>query len=252
VHLREAEGLSFDGLTRIVRLSGGTEVRAPTILLACGASYRRLDVPGSDRLVGRGIFYGAAVTESRSTTGRDVVVVGGANSAGQAALHFAQYARMVTMVVRADSLAKRMSRYLVDRINATPNIVVRTRAKVRRVSGDVRLEEVEIEEMESGDSEALRTNGLFVLIGAQPHTEWLRGSIAQDDKGFVLSGRELLADDITPAWPLQRDPFVLETSAPGVFVAGDVRHGSVKRVASAVGEGAMAIQLVHEYLDRGE
>jgi thioredoxin reductase (NADPH) len=248
VYLREAESLVVNGLARIVKLSGGGELQAPTVLLACGASYRRLDVPGCDRLVGRGIFYGAAVTEAQNSADRDVVVVGGANSAGQAALHFAQYARLVTMLVRADSLESRMSRYLVDRISATSNIVVRTRATVRGVAGDIGLEEVEIEDARTRRTETIRVHGLFVFIGAAPHTEWLRDSIARDSKGFVLSGRELLSEDVSPPWPLERDPFLLETSAPGVFVAGDVRRGSVKRVASAVGEGAMAVQLVHEYL----
>jgi thioredoxin reductase (NADPH) len=248
VQLRAAEDLAVDGTTRIVTLSGGIEVRASTVVLACGASYRRLEVPGSDRLVGRGVFYGAAVTEAQNSAGQDVLVVGGANSAAQAALHFARYARLVTMIVRADSLESRMSRYLVERIADTPNIAVRTRSEVRSVAGDVGLEQVEIENIETGGSETIRAHGLFVFIGAQPHTEWLRGVVARDSKGFVLSGRELLAGDITPAWPLERDPFLLETSAPGVFVAGDVRRGSIKRVASAVGEGAMAVQLIHEYL----
>lgn len=248
VHLRQAERLAVDRLTRIVQVSGGTELRAPTVLLACGASYRHLDVPGSDRLAGRGVFYGAAVTDAQDSADRDVVVVGGANSAGQAALHFAQYARLVTMLVRAESLEKRMSRYLVDRIAATPNIMVRTRTEVRSVAGDIRLEEVTIEDVESAQPETIHVHGLFVFIGALPHTEWLHGAVARDSKGFVLSGRELLGDDVIPSWRLERDPFLLETSTPGVFVAGDARRGSVKRVASAVGEGAMAVQLIHEYL----
>jgi thioredoxin reductase (NADPH) len=247
VYLREAESLLVDGLARIVKLSGGGELRAPTVLLACGAAYRRLDVPGSDRLVGRGIYYGAAVTEAQNSAGRDVVVVGGANSAGQAALHFAQYARFVTILVRAESLESRMSQYLVDRIAATQNIVLRTETTVSSVAGDIGLEEVRIEDARTGRSETIRAHGLFVFIGAAPRTDWLRDSIARDSKGFVLSGRELLADDVSPPWPLERDPFPLETSTPGVFVAGDVRRGSTKRVASAVGEGAMAVQLIHEY-----
>jgi thioredoxin reductase (NADPH) len=248
VYLQEAAGLAADGNERIVRLSDAGALRARTVLLACGASYRQLDVAGSDRLAGRGIYYGAAVTEAQGSAGQDVVVVGGANSAGQAALHFARYARLVTMLVRADSLESRMSRYLVDRIAATSNIVIRTRTEVRRVAGDVGLEEVEIDDLESRETETIRAQGMFVFIGAVPHTDWLQGTIARDTSGFVLSGRELLADGVAPGWPLERDPFLLETSTPGVFVAGDVRRGSVKRVASAVGEGAMAVQLMHEYL----
>ena len=248
IQLCEAEGLAIEGKARIVRLSRGSEVRARTVLLACGASYRRLEVPGADRLAGRGVFYGAAVTEAQDSADRDVAVVGGANSAGQAALHFAQYARLVTMLVRADSLEKRMSQYLVDRIVAAPNIVVRTGTEVRSLAGDIRLEQVTVEDVESGRTQTIQAYGLFVFIGALPHTEWLEGAVARDAKGFVISGRELVIDDVSPPWPLERDPFVLETSTPGVFVAGDVRRGSTKRVASAVGEGAMAVQLIHEYL----
>jgi thioredoxin reductase (NADPH) len=248
VQLREATALSADETDRVVTLSGEIELRARTVLVACGASYRRLEVPGADRLVGRGIFYGAAVTEAQGSVGRDVVVVGGANSAGQAALHFSEYARLVTMLVRSDSLATRMSQYLVDRIEASSNIVVRTGTTVRSVAGDVGLEQVEVEDDATGEIGRIAAHGLFVFIGAVPHTDWLEGSIARDAMGFVVSGRELIGADMSPAWPLGRDPFVLETSTPGVFVAGDVRRGSVKRVASAVGEGAMAVQLIHEYL----
>jgi thioredoxin reductase (NADPH) len=250
VYLRDAEALRAEGPARFVRLSDGSELRARTVLLACGVSYRRLDAPGIDRLVGRGVFYGAAVTDAQGSDGRDVIVVGGANSAGQAALHFARYARLVTMLVRSDSLEKRMSTYLVDRIVATPKIVVRTGAEVAGVTGEVGLETVEVREAASGAVETISAHGLFVFIGAVPHADWLEGSIARDSMGFVLSGRDLVEDEASPAWPLDRDPLMLETSTPGVFVAGDVRHGSIKRVASAVGEGAMAVQVIHEYLAR--
>ena len=248
VHLCGAEKLVAEGPARILRLANGSELRSPTVLIACGVSYRRLDVPGVDRLVGRGVFYGGAMTEARSSTDRDVLIVGGANSAGQAALHFARHARRVTMLIRADSLEARMSRYLVDRICATPNIIVRAASEVESVAGDIRLEEVVVRDLRTGETETLSTHGLFVFIGAQPQTGWLEGSVARDSRGFVLSGRELLAEDCSPGWSLERDPFLLETSTPGVFVAGDVRRGSIKRVASAVGEGAMAVQLIHEYL----
>jgi thioredoxin reductase (NADPH) len=248
VHLREAQSLAVDGTARIVHVSDGSELRSSAVLIACGASYRRLDVPGIDRLVGRGVFCGAAASEAQGCEDRHVLVIGGANAAGQAALHFSQHARQVTVLIRGDSLEKGMSRYLVDRINAASTIDVRTAVEVGSVEGDIRLEAVMLRDVRSGATETVSAHALFIFIGALPHTEWLQGSIARDASGFVLSGRELKADDVSPRWPLQRDPLPLESSTPGVFVAGDVRRGSTKRVASAVGEGAMAVQLIHEYL----
>jgi thioredoxin reductase (NADPH) len=241
-----------DGQTCLVGLSDGSEVRAPTVLLACGASYRRLEAPGVDRLVGRGVHYGAAVTDAQSAAGGDIIIVGGANSAGQAALHFARYARLVTVLVRSGSLEKRMSRYLVDRITAAPNIKIRTRAEVSSVTGEIRLRSVDVRDAATGEIEPVRAQGLFIFIGAVPHADWLGASVARDSNGFVLSGRDVVGDGVSPSWPLERDPYLLETSVPGIFACGDVRYGPVKRVAAAVGEGSMAIALVHQYLRNAE
>jgi thioredoxin reductase (NADPH) len=249
VYLRAAETLRADGDERILTLSEGGELRARAVLLAAGVSYQRLDAPGLDRLIARGVFYGAGLTDAQMAAGRDVVIVGGANSAGQAALNFAQHAREVTMVVRSNALDKRMSRYLVDRIDAAPNISVRLNAVVAEAVGETALEAVHVRDVASGEVDVLRAEGLFIFIGAVPHTDWLEGSVARDARGFILAGHDLLAE-AADSWSLDREPAPLETCLPGVFVAGDVRHGSIKRVASSVGEGAMAVQLIHEYLAR--
>jgi thioredoxin reductase (NADPH) len=245
VRLKDAAGLRAQDGERLLRLSDGSELRCRAAIVACGVAYRRLEAPGVEDLVGRGIYYGAAVTDAQDHTGRDVVLVGGANSAGQAALHFAQFARRVTMLVRADSLERSMSRYLIDRIEAAPNVEVRARTRVVGATGDGRLECLTVAGPD-GAERTLPAESLFVFIGAVPCTEWLRGALARDERGFILSGRDLAQAE--PRWPEARDPFPLETSVPGVFAAGDVRHGSVKRVASAVGEGSMAVQLAHDYL----
>lgn len=216
--------------------------------MATGVSYRRLEVAGVDRLTGRGVYYGAARTEAVACENEEVLVVGGANSAGQAALFLAQRARKVTILYRGDSLAKSMSHYLVERIEAHDRIEVRTRANIVETHGEDHLEAVTVEA--AGTQERLPAASVFIFIGALPRTDWLEGVLARDDRGFILTGPDLrMVPDGQPRWPLpDREPFLLETSLPGVFAAGDVRHESIKRVASAVGDGAMAVQFVHQYL----
>jgi thioredoxin reductase (NADPH) len=232
-----------------VTLTGGATVRARSGITATGVHYRRLDAPGVDELVGAGIHYGSAPSEAPSCRDRDVIVVGGANSAGQAALHLAQYARHVTVVCRADSLARRMSRYLVDRIEAHDRIEVRSRSEIVAAHGAGKLETVVIGDAGRGEELERRADAMFVLIGAQPITFGVEGWLRRDEHGFLMTGHDLLAGGTkTRWWPLQREPLFLEASQPGIFIAGYVRHGSVKRVASAVGEGAMAVTLVHRYL----
>ena len=233
-----------------VPLTGGATVRTRSGIIATGVDYRRLDAPGVDELVGAGVHYGTAPSEAPSCRGRDVIVVGGANSAGQAALHLAQYARRVTVVCRADSLAQRMSRYLVDRIECHDRIEVRTRSDILAARGDGTLEAVVIGDTHRGEELELRADAAFVLIGAEPITPGVEGWLRRDEDGFLMTGQDLLADRARGRWwPLEREPFLLEASHPGIFIAGDVRHGSIKRVASAVGEGAMAVALVHRYLE---
>ncbi|HEY4610692.1 MAG TPA: NAD(P)/FAD-dependent oxidoreductase, partial [Ilumatobacteraceae bacterium] len=212
--------------------------------------YRRLGIPALEALHGAGVFYGAAAPEAQAMTGEDVYVVGGANSAGQAALHLARYARQVVLLVRGDTLDKPMSRYLVERILATPNIAVRLQTEVVAGSGVDHLEKLTLRDRTTGVEEEVEANWLFVFIGAFPRTDWLGDCVARDPKGFILTGPDLLASDgQASSWPLLRAPFLLETSRPGVFAAGDVRLASIKRVASAVGEGSTAVSLVHMYLE---
>lgn len=229
----------------IVGMADGREVTCHVCLIATGVSYCRLDVPEADRFQGAGIYYGASQSESRSCAGEEVYIIGGANSAGQAAMHFSKHASRVVMLVRAESLAKSMSRYLIDQIEATPNIAVETETEVIGVNGDGHLESICVRTPRG--PEGRKTTSMFIFIGAAPKTEWLPPQIAVDHRGFVLAGPDLPSR--TPEnWPLERDPYLLETSVPGIFVAGDVRHNSVKRCASAVGEGSIAIQFVHQYL----
>ena len=229
-------------------MAGGDEVRAGAVVLATGISYRRLGIPELDALTGAGVFYGSA-SEAPAFQGEDVYLVGGGNSAGQAALHLARHARNVVLVVRAPTLAHTMSHYLIEAIGAAPNVVVRPRTELIGGGGDGRLEHLVLRERESRRTERVPLAALFVLIGAVPHTDWLPAAVARDQWGFVLTGPDLVAAGAP--WPLERPPFPLETSLPGLFAAGDVRHGSVKRVASAVGEGAIAIKQVHDRLELG-
>jgi thioredoxin reductase (NADPH) len=245
----EVTRISVEGSARLVHLADGAVLSAHTLLLATGVSYRTLDVPGSERLQGAGIYYGAGMSEAQLCRDQDVYLVGGANSAGQAALYFARYARSVTLLVRGPSLEESMSQYLIEQIAATPRITVLTSTRVAEVKGETHLEAITISTTESSETQALPTSALFVFIGATPQTDWLDGVVERDDHGYLLSGLDLLQDGHRPAgWTLERDPFPLETSVPGVFVAGDTRLHSMKRVASAVGEGAMSVRLVHDYL----
>jgi thioredoxin reductase (NADPH) len=241
--LQDATRLRVEGAGRIVELSGGGSLSASTVLVASGVSYRQLDAPGFAELTGQGIYYGAALTEARSCADQHVVVIGGANSAGQAAVYFSSYASRVTLLVRGDSLAKSMSHYLIEQIEALSNVDVRTRAEAVAAEGDGRLRALRIRGPDRAES-AREVDACFVFIGAAPRTEWLAGVVARDERGYILAGLDAKGD----GWPLQRDPFPLETSVPGVLVAGDVRARSIKRVASAVGEGSMAVSLVHQYL----
>ena len=242
--VRDAVALRAEGAGRILELSGGGTLSANCVLVASGVSYRQLDAPGFADYTGAGIYYGAALTEARSCADQHVVVIGGANSAGQAAVYFSGYASRVTMLVRADSLAKSMSHYLIEQIASLPNIDVRTGAQAVAAEGaDGRLRALRIRDGDGGE-QVEQVDACFVFVGAVPRTDWLDGVVARDERGFILAG----ADVREHGWPLRRDPYVLETSVPGVFVAGDVRARSIKRVASAVGEGSMAVSLIHEYL----
>lgn len=246
---QEATALRVDGPYRYLRLNNGTELSCHAMLLATGVQWRKLDIPGMDRLQGAGVYYGGTSTEAISCRGEDVLIVGGANSAGQAAMFFSQYARRVVMLVRGDSLAAAMSQYLIDQVQATPNIHIEYRTRVLEVHGEDRLESVSIICDLSGEVNRMRANSMFVFIGAEPCTSWLAGTVERNERGFILTGPDLVKNGKRPkGWTLERDPGLLETNVPGVFAVGDVRYGSVKRVASGVGEGSVAIQFVHQYL----
>ena len=217
--------------------------------MATGVSYRKLDAPGIDELTGSGIYYGAAITEALGTKDQDCFVVGAGNSAGQAAMYLAGFASNVTMLVRGESLTESMSQYLIEQIGQTPNIRVLTRTGVEEVAGNDRLETVTLRNIITDEQQTLPAAGLFIFIGAAPRTDWLAGVVERDRSGYILTGPDLMQGGKPPAgWPLERDPYWLEASVPGIFAAGDVRARSVKRVASAVGEGSMAVQFIHQYL----
>ena len=245
--MRSAQGLTVeDGLLRVA-LSDGTSVVSRTVVLATGAAWRRIGVPELEAFTGRGVFYGAAVSEAPAMRGRHVFVVGGGNSAGQAAVHLSNYADRVTVLIRRGSLDETMSDYLIRELEALSNVDIRPRAQVVGGTGSDFLESVTLRDLDTG-AETVEPGVLFVLIGSEPRTDWTAGALARDRWGFLLTGARLLEDDVAPRWPLERLPALLETSTPGVFAAGDVRAGSVKRVASAVGEGALAVTLVHAHL----
>jgi thioredoxin reductase (NADPH) len=243
---RSVTGLEVRGPVRAVRLGAEGVIEARSVIVASGVSYRRLDAPGTAELVGRGIFYGATAAEAGQTAGDEVYLVGAANSAGQAALNFARHATRVVMLVRGPSLEATMSRYLIARIEATENIEIRFRTEVAGAAGDGHLESLTLRDRDTGDTAEVAATWVYAFIGAAPRTDWLGDDVLRDDHGFVITGPEVAAID--GHWAEPRDPYALETSIPGVFAAGDVRLDSMKRVASAVGEGAMAIHLVHRYL----
>ena len=250
LNTREVTGLRADGSARTLTFADGGEVSAHSVLLATGVAYRPLAARGIAELTGSGVYYGSAATEGPSCAGNDVYIIGGANSAGQAALFFAKYARKVTLLVRGDSLEASMSYYLIQQLNRIDNVQVRTRCEVIAAQGDGHLQAITVCDGKNGLETTVECGYLFVFIGAEPHTDWLGDAVARDEKGFVYTGPDLLTNGTRPlGWDRDRDPFYLECSVPGIFAAGDVRANSVKRVASAVGEGAMAVTLVHRYLE---
>ena len=245
----EAEKVRTDGTYRYVTCSGGAELSCRALLIATGVTVRMLEAPGAAELTGRGVYYGASLTEAAFYKDQPVVVVGGANSAGQGAMFFTEYASQVTMLLRGSSLESGMSQYLVDQIKGQPNITVRTGTTVTEVGGEGRLEQVTIRDEPSGAIETLRAAAMFVFIGAVPHTDLVAGIVERNPAGFIVTGQDLFHNGKRPSgWTLKRDPFLLETNVPGIFAAGDVRQGAVRRVASAVGEGAMVVSFVHQYL----
>ncbi|HET7872155.1 MAG TPA: FAD-dependent oxidoreductase, partial [Terriglobales bacterium] len=248
---QEAVGLRTEGSYRIIKLADGNEISCHALMIATGVQWRRLDAPGIDRLQGAGVYYGGGATEAISCKDETVYVVGGANSAGQAAMNFSRYAARVVMLVRGESLSSTMSQYLIDQIKQVPNISLWTHASVAEAHGDKHLEELSVLCSDTGKVERVLANAMFIFIGALPRTEWLGEVVERDERGFILTGADLLRERRRPkGWTLERDPFLLETNVPGIFAVGDVRHGSVKRVASGVGEGSVAVQFIHQYLSK--
>ena len=247
----EASEVRIEGPYRIIKLADGSEFSCHALMIATGVQWRRLDAPGIDRLQGAGVYYGGGATEAISCAGETIYVVGGANSAGQAAMNFAKYAEKVFILVRGSSLSSTMSQYLIDQIQETPKIQVWPHASVAEVHGETHLEEISVLCSDTGKTERVPANSMFIFIGALPRTDWLAGMVERDDRGFLLTGPDLIVNGEHPkGWTLERDPFLLETNVPGIFAVGDVRHGSVKRVASGVGEGSVAVQFIHQYLSK--
>jgi thioredoxin reductase (NADPH) len=247
----EAAGIRTEGPYRILKLADNNEFSCHALMIATGVQWRRLDAPGIDRLQGAGVYYGGGSTEAISCAGETVYVIGGANSAGQAAMNFAKYAERVYILVRGSSLSSTMSQYLIDQIKETPKIQVWAHASVQEVHGDTHLEEISVLCSDTGKVERVPASSIFIFIGALPQTDWLAGMVERDDRGFLLTGPDLIVNGEHPkGWTLERDPYLLETSVPGIFAVGDVRHGSVKRVASGVGEGSVAVQFIHQYLSK--
>jgi len=248
---QEAVGVRTEGSYRIIKLADGNELSCHALMIASGVQWRRLDAPGIDKLQGAGVYYGGGTTEALSCKGEVIYVVGGANSAGQAAMNFARYADRVVMLVRGSSLASTMSQYLIDQIKETSNIQVWAHAAVAEAHGETRLEEISVLCSDTNKLERVPASSMFIFIGALPRTDWMGDLVERDERGFLLTGPDLIRNGQRPkGWALDRDPFLLETNIPGIFAVGDVRHGSVKRVASGVGEGSVAVQFIHQYLSK--